>query len=128
MKSNNFYYKTISFCSKIQKKKHEKFLQYWNENFSIRVIRDPIYAYLMMSDDYSNGLDRWYSAVILRDLLIGPGPDVLPLADQIRFFKEKWSLITNLFKKENCKESHRLLFKLKKARADRVFGPTKNDI
>lgn len=95
-------------------------LQYGNADIVARVISDRGNWYIEIAD-VADRADGWYDAAILRDLLLGPGEDVLPLSDQIEFIETHWPAIISRFNPRQQEATHAQLASLRKDRAKRRF-------
>jgi hypothetical protein len=99
---------------------NNRVLQYGSSEIGVRVISDRGVWYVEISD-VANRPDEWYDVAILRDFLVGPGKDVLPLANQIDFVKKHWAMIVDSFSLIRVAETHARLVALKIDRARRRF-------
>jgi hypothetical protein len=62
---------------------------------------------------------QWYDVAILRDLLTGPGEDVLPLQEQVDFVENNWSAISGRFSPSEREYTSARLALLRQERARR---------
>jgi hypothetical protein len=97
-----------------------KLVQYAGAGIGVRVGSDRGEWFVEIADLDGNS-DKWYDAAIVRDLVLGPGEDVLPLGDQIEFVERNWSAIVSRFGPVEGKETHARLAILRKERAMRLF-------
>jgi hypothetical protein len=94
-----------------------KFVEYSNAEFGARVVCDRGQWYADVCD--SKALPKqWYDAAIIRDLLLGPGEDVLPFSEQLQIIERNWDAIRNCFDLEG---THAKLASLKQERVKRRF-------
>ena len=99
---------------------NNKVLQYGNADIGVRVVSDKGIWYIEVAD-VAGHPNEWYDAAILRDLLLGSGEDVLPLADQVEFVETQWPAIINRFTPAQREDTHAQLSSLRKDRAKRRF-------
>jgi hypothetical protein len=97
-----------------------KMLQYADAIVGVRIVSDRGVWFVEIADIASRP-DEWYDAAILRDLLLGPGEDVLSLPTQIEFVEVKWQDIVSQFGAGLREETHARLAVLRKERAKRRF-------
>jgi hypothetical protein len=98
----------------------DKMLLYSNASIGVRIVSERGICFVEVSDIASRS-GEWYDAAILRDVLSGPGDDVLPLEDQIGIVKSAWSDLNSIFAPQNRNETHLRLEILRKERARRRF-------
>ena len=65
-----------------------KLLQYSGPFMSVRAVSDRGIWFIEVAGGEARS-DQWYDVAILRDLLVGPGEDVLPLQEQVDFVRQK---------------------------------------
>lgn len=95
-----------------------KFLQYGGPFVSVRVVSDRgIWFIEVAGANPQSG--EWYDAAILRDLLLGPGEDVLPLQEQVDLIEKNWPAICSRFDPAERKYTSARLASLRQERAKR---------
>lgn len=98
----------------------EKFALYRDGNISVRVLSERGQWFAELSDS-AGSPDEWYDPAILRDLIIGPGNDVLTFSEQLRTIENNWSAILESFSPDRREETHNKLAILRHERAKRRF-------
>ena len=96
----------------------ESVVQYGSARIRVRVASDRGVWYVEIADVAAEKMG-WYDAALLRDLLVGPGEDVLPLVDQIKFLEKYWSSILECFREGHAEATHTALESLRNNRAIR---------
>jgi hypothetical protein len=97
-----------------------KIIEYANSSVGVRVVSDRGIWFVEVAD-ILNQPKEWYDAAILRDLVLGPGEDVLPLPEQIQIIKENLPTIVRLFDPSEREVTLTRLNLLRKERAKRRF-------
>jgi hypothetical protein len=95
-----------------------KMVQYGSASVGLRVVSDRGIWFVEVAD-FTHHPNEWYDAAILRDLLIGPGADVLTLPDQIEFVEMSWPQILSGFGSERNIDTHERLARLRGERLRR---------
>jgi hypothetical protein len=97
-----------------------KTLKYSDAGVGVRIVSDRGLWFVEVADvvDQPN---EWYDAGVLRDLLVGPGEDILPLFEQIQVIKENLPTIMNRFGPIESEDTRIRLNLLRKERAKRRF-------
>ncbi len=98
----------------------DRLLQYGSAAIGVRIASDRGIWDVLVAD-LSGAPDEWYDAAILRDLVLGSGEGVLPLADQIDFVEGKWPAIVRCIDSVNARDSHARLGLLENERVKRPF-------
>ena len=75
--------------------------------------------WIVYVSDVAGRPDEWYDVALIRDLLVGPGEDVLSLADQVRIVEDNWAAIKLSFGTSRRQETHARLAHLYDERLDR---------
>jgi hypothetical protein len=98
----------------------DQLLEYSNRNMRVRVASDRGIWSVVIAD--ADRLPQtWYDAAILRDLLVGPGNNVLSLAEQIGVIEAAWPAIVECFDPAHRADTHARLASLRQSRARRLF-------
>ncbi|MDQ2834433.1 MAG: hypothetical protein M3Y50_11925 [Acidobacteriota bacterium] len=97
-----------------------KTLQYGGQSINVRIVSEKGVWYVEIADA-SHQSNEWYDAAILRDLILGPGEDVLSLQSQIEIIETNWAAINSLFSPSQEKHTHPRLAILREERAKRRF-------
>lgn len=93
-------------------------IEYGDSKIAVRIVSDrSIWA--VRVNDATRPPGKWYDAAIIRDLLFGPGIDVLSLPEQIDIVETHWSLILGSFDSPRRDETHARLLLLGKERLKR---------
>ena len=96
----------------------DRLIQYANERISVRMISDRGVWFIEVSDpSYETG--DWYDVALFRDLLCGPGGEVLTLSEQAHFVRENWQSVLSSFESDNRNLTHARLGALRRERAER---------
>ena len=96
-----------------------KLLQYSGPFMSVRAVSDRgAFGSIEVAGGEARS-DQWYDVAILRDLLVGPGEDVLPLQEQVDFVEKNWSAISSRFSPPEREYTLARLALLRQERAER---------
>jgi hypothetical protein len=99
---------------------NNKLLQYSGPVVSVRAVSDRGVWFIEVAGSHPQACE-WYDAAILRDLLLGPGEDVLPLQEQVDFIEKHWPDVCSRFNPEETKYTSARLALLRQERAKRRF-------
>jgi hypothetical protein len=97
-----------------------KILQYDGQRVNVRIVSDKGVWYVEVADA-SHQSNEWYDTAIVRDLILGPGEDVLSLQNQIEIIETNWPAITGLFSPSQEEHTHSRLAILREERSKRRF-------
>lgn len=97
-----------------------KVVEYTNGRLAVRVVCEKSVWFVEVSDPEGQP-GEWYDAAIVRDLVGGRGPDVLPLQDQIAIVRDNWRVIARQFGPSRRADSHVRVDQLRKQRVKRLF-------
>lgn len=84
----------------------------------VRVVSDRGLWYVEVAGTEA-GSCSWFDTAILRDLLLGPGEDVLPLQEQVDFIEKHWHEISSCFAQSQREQTCARLTVLRRERANR---------
>jgi hypothetical protein len=105
---------------------NDKLLQYSGSLVAVRVVSDRGIWFVEVAEAQA-GPGQWYDVAILRDLLVGPGEDVLPLHEQVDFVENNWPIICSRFSPSEREYTSARLALLRQERArrrlPRFFSP-----
>src|SRR6266436_4042968 len=79
--------------------------QYGGACIGVRVVADMGVWYVEVAD-IGGRPNEWYDGALLRDLLIGRGPDVLPIEEQVQLIEQCWPRIATLFDETQRATTH----------------------
>lgn len=97
-----------------------KLLQYGDKVVMVRVVSDRGVWFIEVAGSQAQPV-QWYDVAILRDLLAGPGEDVLPLQAQVDFLEKHWSNVVERLSPPELDDSAAQLAVLRHERARRRF-------
>jgi hypothetical protein len=94
-----------------------KLLQFSGANMTVRAVSDRGIWFIELAG-VNPQFGEWYDAAIFRDLLLGPGEDVLPVQEQVEFIEKNWTAICSLFdpKQITCASARLALLRQERAR------------
>jgi len=99
----------------------DKVAQFGNAEILLRIGSDRGMWFVDIADTNKPDENNWYDPAILRDVLIGPGSDVLSLAEMIEFIKKNYQLIIKAFSSAQRAETHERLNIMRTERLRRRF-------